>query len=103
MLQKFSGNKFEWNEDTSQFNEDYIKNCIEERDEGYFFQDDVQYPKKLHELHNGLPLLSERMKLQNVKTFVSNLNDKTEYVIYKRNLKQSLNHRLTLQKVRKIE
>ena len=24
-------------------------------DEGYFFEVDVQYPEKLHHLHNGLP------------------------------------------------
>ena len=43
MLQKFPGIKFEWKEDTSQFNEGFIKNCIEESDEEYFLQDDVQY------------------------------------------------------------
>ena len=28
-----------------------------------FFQVDVQYLKKLHELHNDLPYLPERMKI----------------------------------------
>ena len=26
-------------------------------DEGYFLELDIQYPKKLHELHNDLPFL----------------------------------------------
>ena len=45
-------NHFEWIEDTSQFNEDFIKSYNEERNEGYFLKVDVQYPEKLHELHN---------------------------------------------------
>ena len=43
--QKLPVNKFEWIKDTSQFNEDFIKNCNEECDEEYFFEVDVQYPK----------------------------------------------------------
>ena len=41
-------NKFEWIEDTSQFNEDFIKNYNEESDEGHFPEVDVQYPKEVH-------------------------------------------------------
>ena len=33
---------FEWIEETSQFNEDFIKNYNEESDEGYFLEFDVQ-------------------------------------------------------------
>ena len=36
MQQKLSVNSFEWIKDTSQFNEDFIKNYNEESDEGYF-------------------------------------------------------------------
>ena len=35
---------------------------------------------------------------QNVKKLVTNLHDKTEYDIQIRNLKQALNHQLTLKK-----
>ena len=38
MSQKFPVNKFEWIEDTSQFNEYFMKNCNEESDEGYFIE-----------------------------------------------------------------
>ena len=41
-------NKFEWIEDTSQFNEDFIKNYNEESDEGHFPEVGVQYPKEIH-------------------------------------------------------
>ena len=80
MSQKFPLNNFEWIKDTSQFNEDFIKNYNEESDEGYFLKVDVQYPEKLHELHNDLPFLPERMKIEEVEKLVTNLHDKTEYV-----------------------
>ena len=44
-------------------------------------------PEKLHELHNGLPFLPERMKIERVKKLVINLHDKIESVIHIRNLK----------------
>ena len=94
MLQKLPVNNFEWIKDTSQFNEDFIKNYNEESDEGYFLEVDVQYLEKLHELHNDLPFLPERMKIEKVEKLVANLHDKTEYVIHIRNLKQALNHGL---------
>ena len=47
MPQKLSVNKSEWTEETSQFNEDFIKNYNEESDEGYFLEFDVQYPAKI--------------------------------------------------------
>ena len=65
-------NNFEWIEDTSQFNEDVIKNYNEESDEGYFLDVDVQYLEKLHELHNDLPFLRDRMKIEKVENLVAN-------------------------------
>ena len=47
MLQKFPVNNFEWIEDTSQFNEDFIKNYNEESDKGHFLEVDVQCLEKL--------------------------------------------------------
>ena len=87
MLQNLTVKIFEWIEDTSQFNEDFIKNYDEESDKGYFLEVDVQYTEKLHELHNDLPFLPERMKIESVEKFVANLQDKTEYVIHVINLK----------------
>ena len=94
MSQKFPVNNFEWIKDASQFNEDLLKNYNEENDEGYFLEVDIQYPEKLHELHNDLPFIPERMKIERVEKLVANLHDKTEYVIHISNLKQALNHGL---------
>ena len=65
--QKLPVNEFECIKDTFQFNEDFIKNYNEESDEGYFLDVDVQYPEKLHELHNDFPFLPERMKIKKVE------------------------------------
>ena len=46
MLQKFPINNFEWIAETSQINEDFIKNYSEESDKGCFLEDDLQYPEK---------------------------------------------------------
>ena len=45
---------------------------------------------KLHELHNDLPFLSERIKIEKLEKLVANLHDQTEYVIHIRNYKQAL-------------
>ena len=101
-MQKLSVNNFEWIKDTSQFNEVFIKNFNEESDEGYFLEVDLQYLKKLHELHNDLPFLPERMKIEEVEKLVANIHDKTEYVIHIRNLKQALTFRLVLKNFHRL-
>ena len=102
MSQKLPVNNLEWVEDNSQFNEDFIKNYDEESDEEYFVEVDFQYPEKLHELHNDLPFLPERMKIEKVEKLVTNLQDKAEQVIYVTNLGQALNHGLVLKKVHRV-
>ena len=67
-----------------------------------FLEVDVQYVKKLHELHNDLPFLLERTKIEKVKKLVANLLDKTEYITHIINLKQALSHGLILKKVHKV-
>ena len=67
MLQKISVINFEWIEDTSPFNEDLTKNYNEESDKEYFLKVDFPYPEKLHDFHNDLPFLPERMKIEKVE------------------------------------
>ena len=61
MSQKLPVHNFDRIEDTSQFNQDFIKNYSEESNKGYFLEV-VQFPEKLHKLHNDLQILPERMK-----------------------------------------
>ena len=99
---KLPVNKFEWIEGNSQFNVHFIKNYNEESDEGYFVETDVQCDRQLHEVHNDLSFLPERMKIEKVEKFCSTLLDETEYVVHIRNLKQALNHGLVLKKVHRV-
>ena len=82
--------------------EKLYKNYIEESDEGYFIEAEVQYYEHLHNLRNHLIFLSERTKIEKVQKLVTKLHDKNEYVIHIRNLRQALNHRLVLKKVDRV-
>ena len=61
-----------------------------------YLEVDVQCLEKLHEIHNNLPFLLERMKIEEVEKLVPNWYDKTKYVIHIRYLKQALNYGLVL-------
>ena len=102
MSQKLRVSNIKWIEDIYQFNNDFVKNYNEESDEGYFLQVDVHYLKKLHEFHNDLPFLLDRMKIEKVKKLGANLHDETKYVIHIRNLKQALNHGLVWKKIHRV-
>ena len=45
-----------------------------ESDERYF-QVDIQYLEELHELHNDLPFLPQRIEIEKVEKLVANLHD----------------------------
>ena len=47
MSQKLPTYKFQWDEDTSQFNKVFIKNYGEKCEVGYIHEVGVQYPEKL--------------------------------------------------------
>ena len=84
------------------FNDDFIKNYYEDSDKGYILEVDVEYPKKLHNVHCNLPFLQERMKVNKCNKLVCNLYDEKIYVVHKRALNQALNHGLILNKVHKV-
>ena len=92
MSQRMPVNGFTWVKEIVQFNEGFIERYNKESDEGYFLEVDVQYPEKVHELHNDLTFLREIMKIHKVGKLVVNLHNKKECVIHVRNLKQALNN-----------
>ena len=57
-----------WDEDVSEYKEDFIKSYNDESDESYFLEGDVQYSENLHNFHNNLLFLSERMKIEKLKS-----------------------------------
>ena len=118
MSQKLPIIGFKQVEDLSQFNEDFIKNYYENSDIGYFLEVDVEYSKKLFNLHKDLPFLPERKelfglhkdllsildrkKLENVEKLLGDIEDKKKYVIHIRALKQALNDGLILKTVHTV-
>ena len=97
-----SSNDFKQVEDIYEFNGYLIKSYDGESDERYFLEVDIQYPENLYNLHNDLSILPEIIKIGKVEKLVANLHNKVEYVIQVKNLKQALNHGLTLKKVHGI-
>ena len=102
MSQELTVNGFNWVKNLSQFNESFIKNYDENTDIGYFFEVDLEYPKRLLNLHKDLPFLPEKKKVEKVERLICSIEDKEKYVIHIRALKQALNHWLKIKKVHRV-
>ena len=76
MSQKLPVNSFKWVNDVTEINEEFIKNYNKNNDKGYILEEDVKYPRKLHDLHSDLPSLPKRMKIDECKKLVCNLRNK---------------------------
>ena len=92
MSEKLPIGNFKWLEkdEISKFNEEYIKNYDENSDKGYIFEVDVEYPKNIHKLHSDLPFLPERRKIDKCTKLVCSTQNKENYVVHIRALKQAL-------------
>ena len=61
---------------------------------------DLEYPDKLHDLHNDYPFCPERVKCKNgVEKLIANLRNKTNYIIHYKNLIQCLKAGMKLKKI----
>ena len=61
---------------------------------------DLEYPEKLHDLHNDYPLAPERVECDHgVKKLIPNLRHKNNYVIHYKNLMQCLRLGMKLKKI----
>ena len=86
----------------SKLDEKFIKNYTENGDKGCILEVDVEYPKNLHKLHSDLSFLPERMKINKCSKLTCTMQNKENYVIHIRALKQALNNGLILKKVYKV-
>jgi len=79
-----------------------LKNLREFSDQegrGCILEVDLEYQKKLHDLHNEYPLAPERIEINKVEKFIPNLNETKKYVLHHKNLKQYLDLSLKLTKI----
>ena len=80
-------------------NPNEISELATRTDKGYLLEVDVSYPKELHNPHNDLPFMCERMEINGVEKLVPNLRDKKSYVIHIQALNQALQHGLRLDRI----
>ena len=102
MIQLLPTGKFKWVNDVSEFTSKKINELVKHDSKGYLLEVDVKYPKELHDLHNHLPFMCEKMKINKVEKLVPYLYDKKKYVIHIRALTQALKHGLILEKVHHV-
>ena len=104
MSEKLPVRNFKWIEkdDVSKFDEKFIKNYDENSDKGHILEVDVEYPKNICMLHSDLAFLPERMKINKCNKLTCTVQNKKNYVIHIRALKQALNHGLKLTMVHRI-
>ena len=69
---------------------------------GYVLEVDAKYPRELHDHHNDLPFMCEKIRVNRVEKLIPNLHDKKKYVIYVKALKQALDHGLVLEKIHRV-
>ena len=80
-------------------NPNEISELATRTDKGYLLEVDVSYPKELHNQHNDLPFMCERMETDGVEKLVPNLRDRKNYVIHIQALNQALQHGLRLDRI----
>ena len=78
MSQPLPTGEFKWVD----VNPNEISELATRTDKGYVLEVDVSYPKELHDSHNDLPFMCERMEINGVEKLVPNLRDKKSYVIH---------------------
>ena len=69
---------------------DTIRKLAKRKSKGYILEVDIRYPRKLHDSHNDLPFMCERMKINEVEKLIPNMYNKKRYVIHIRALDQAL-------------
>ena len=63
---------------------------------------DLEYPNKLHNVHNDFPYCPQNVKINKVSKLTNTLYDKEKYVIHYKNPIQSIERGLKFKKVHRI-
>jgi len=74
-----------------------IKEIADGSEYGYFFEEDLKYPFKLHNKHNDHPFCYKHQlptKSGKNKKFIADLRDKEKYIIQFKNLQQCIENGL---------
>ena len=130
MIRKLPLNNFKWS-GPNKFTSEFIKNFDENKsNKGYLLEVDIEYPKKVHKEHEGLPFLLEQRKplekmyehkvTDQIKKFhykvyrqfnithefenklIATIQDKQRHALTMSTLKQALDHGLILKQVHRV-
>ena len=111
--------RFKWWKNVDNFD---VNSISEKSPVGYILEVDLEYPDKLHVLHNDYPLAPEKLaipydmlsdyckkiadeyeiKVGDVKKLIPNLGNKTNYVLHYRNLQLYLFLEMKLNKIYRV-
>ena len=91
-------------EDNEKLNEKLIERLVNNSKIGfgYLLEADVDCPRELHDSHNDLPFLCEKIKVNGIEKLIPNLFHEEKYVIHIKLLKQALDHGLELKKIHRV-
>ena len=95
MSQPLSTGGFRWVD----IHPDEVSELANHSGKGYLLEVDIAYPRELHDHHNDLPFICERMVIGGVEKLVPNLYYKKRYIIHIRALDQALKHGLVLEHI----
>ena len=87
---------------TNTYDEDLIKSYDEYGKYGAILEVDVEYPVDVQIKHKDLAFLPEKRKINNTNKLITTLEDKKNYIVHIKALKQALNHGLKLTKVNRV-
>ena len=99
MSQPLPTGEFKWIKCENVNPKSLVNKFAAEKNHGYLLEVDVSYPKKLHNLHNDIPFMCTKMKVNGVEKLIPNLYYKRKYIIHIRALKQALDHGLILERI----
>ena len=93
---------FKWEKKIEVFTVKKIAMLVKKKKKGYNLDVDVDYPTKLHEKHNSLPFMPEKIKTDKIEKLVPNLFDKKKYVVHIWDLDQALKNGLVLKNAHRV-
>ena len=101
MVQNLPTYRLRW-KNGEDFTPEKIDKLVKKNKRGYLLEVAVEYPKELHENHNKLPFLAERIKIGRAEKLVPNFKHKKGYVVHIKALDQALKHVLKLKMVHRV-
>jgi len=91
---------FKWVDNLDNFD---VMNISDKSPKGYIVEDDLYYPKELHDLHSDFPLTPENgFDNEQLPNLLTTLYDKKKYIIHYETLKLYIKLGLKIEKIHSV-